>query len=67
LAVYENPLPGGHSFKMPTRQIKEWIRQAAEKAHPRLYKRLSVDIQSWRQGPVTHRLYAPVKILVDAS
>ena len=67
LAVYEKPLVGGRAFQMPDRQIREWIRQAAEKAHPRLYKRLTVAVQPWKSGSVTHRLFAPVQILVDAS
>ena len=67
VAVYETPLAGGRTFRMPARQIREWIRQAAEKAHPRLYKRLSVDIGRWITGRVSSKLHAPVKILVDAS
>lgn len=66
VAVYETPLAGGRPFRMPDRQIKEWIRQAAAKAHPRLYKRLSVDIGRWTTGRVSNKLHAPVKILVDA-
>ena len=67
VAVYETPLAGGQTFRMPERQIREWIRQAAAKAHPRLYKRLSVDIGRWTTGRVSNKLHAPVKILVDAS
>ena len=67
VAVYETPLPGGKTFRMPDRQIKEWIRQAAAKAHPRLYKRLSVDIGQWITGRVSNKLHAPVKVLVDAN
>ncbi len=67
VAVYETPLAGGQTFRMPPRQIKEWIRQAAAKAHPRLYKRLSVDIGQWTTGRVSSKLHVPVKILVDAN
>lgn len=67
LAVYETPLRGGRPYRMPGRMIREWIRQAAEKAHPRLYKRLSVEIQPWIVGHASHKMYAPVKVLVDAT
>jgi hypothetical protein len=66
-AVYEQPLPGGRPFQMPDRQINEWIRQAALKAHPRLYKRLTVNIDRWRSGHASKKLFAPVKIFIDAS
>jgi hypothetical protein len=67
VAVYETPLGGDKTFRMPARQIKEWIRQAAAKSHPRLYKRLSVDIGPWSIGRVSSKYYAPVRILVDAT
>jgi hypothetical protein len=67
VAVYETPMPGGRSYQMPARQIKEWIRQAAEKAHPRLYKRLTVNIQPWESGRVSHKLFAHVQVLIDAA
>lgn len=67
VAVYEKPIPGGHAYKMPTRQVYEWVRQAAAKAHPRLYKRLQVDLQPWQQGRTSKKLFAHLKIMVDAN
>lgn len=64
VAVYERP---GRMIKMPDRMITEWIRKAAEKSHPRLYKRMTVNIQPWTTGRVSHKLFAPVKILIDAT
>jgi hypothetical protein len=67
LAVYEKPLAAQRNYRMPDRHIAEWIKQAAAKAHPRLYKRLSVQIHPWKQGGFTHKLFAPVTVFVDAS
>lgn len=67
VAVYERPTLGGKPYQAPERQIKEWIRQAALRAHPRLYKRLTVNIEPWIIGRKSRRLFAPVKIIVDAS
>jgi hypothetical protein len=67
LAVYETPIQGGQSYRMPRRQIIEWIRQAAHKAHPRLYKRLKVDVSPWESGHASHKLYAPVKIYIEVG
>lgn len=67
VAVYEKPIAGGHSFKMPTRQVHEWVRQAAAKAHPRLYKRLRVSLQPWKNGHSSKKLFAPLHITVDAN
>lgn len=66
VAVYEQPLPGGRSFKMPERQIAEWVRQAAQKAHPRLYKRINMQVDPWRMGHASRKLFAPLRIFVDA-
>jgi hypothetical protein len=66
-AVYETPLAGGRSFRMPERQVREWIRQAAAKAHPRLYRRMSVQIGLWTHGHASQKLYLPVQIQVDAK
>lgn len=67
VAVYATPMGRGRSFQMPERQIREWIRQAAESAHPRLYKRMNVNIEPWITGRVSHKLFAPVKITIDAA
>lgn len=67
VAVYEKPLGGTQTYRMPNRQITEWIRQAANRAHPRLYKRLSVQIGQWKQGGFTRKLFTPVNIGVDAN
>ena len=67
MAVYERPLPGGKAYRMPNRQVTEWIRQASVKAHPRLYKRLTLNIEPWRMGHTSRKLFAPVKVLVDAT
>lgn len=67
VAVYEKPVPGsGRAYRMPPRQITAWVKQAADKAHPRLYKRVRVDVQPWTVGRVSHKLFAPVKVVVDA-
>jgi hypothetical protein len=67
VAVYEKPLGGDKTYRMPNRQISEWIRQAANRAHPRLYKRLTVQIGKWQQGGFTHKLFTPVTVVVDAN
>jgi hypothetical protein len=67
VGVYETPMKGGRAYRMPDRQIKEWIRQAAASAHPKLYKRMTVNILPWTSGRVSNRLLAPVKITIDAS
>lgn len=67
VAVYEKPLPGGRAYRMPDRQIKSWIKLAADKAHPRLYKRIRVAVQPWQAGRVSKKLFAPVKVIVDAA
>lgn len=67
VAVYEKPISGGQSFKMPSRQVHEWVRLAAAKAHPRLYKRLRVNLQPWKHGHASKKLFAPLHISVDAS
>lgn len=66
VAVYEKPIAGGESYRMPTRQVQEWVRQAAAKAHPRLYKRLQVNVQPWKHGHASKKLFAPLHITVDA-
>lgn len=66
VAVYETPMAGGKGFRMPERQIKDWIRVAAESAHPRLYKRMTVNIGPWKTGKLSHRLLTPVQITIDA-
>lgn len=67
VAVYETPMKGGRGYRMPDRQIKEWIRQAAESAHPKLYKRMTVNIGPWTSGRISNKLLAPVRISIDAS
>lgn len=67
VAVYEKQLASGRVYRMPSRQIMEWIRQAANKAHPRLYKRMTIDIRPWKVGGFTHKQFAPVFIQVDAA
>jgi hypothetical protein len=67
VAVYEKPLDSTQTYRMPNRQISEWIRQAANRAHPRLYTRLSVEIGQWKQGGFTRKLFTPVHITVDAN
>ena len=67
VAVYETPMRGGRGYRMPERQIREWIRQAAETAHPKLYKRMTVNIEPWKSGHVSNKLLAPVRITIDAS
>jgi hypothetical protein len=67
LAVYEKPMPGGGAYKMSERQIRTWIKMVADKTHPRLYKRLQVDVQPWRVGRVSKKLFAAVHIIVDAE
>lgn len=68
VAVYEKPLPGEDAgYKMSERQIKSWVRLAAERAHPRLPKRVAVDVGPWQFGRVSKKLFAPVHIVVDAE
>jgi hypothetical protein len=67
VAVYEKPLPSGNAYKMSEKQIRSWIKLAADKAHPRLYKRVRVDIEPWRVGRASKKLFAPVRIVVDAA
>jgi len=67
LAVYEKPLTGTKTYRMPARQIQDWVRQAANRAHPRLYKRLKMEVGAWEMGKRTQKLFAPVKIFIDAS
>jgi hypothetical protein len=66
LAVYETPIQGGQAHRMSDRQIREWVRQAALRAHPRLYTRLEVNIGKWTGGRVSQKQFVPVQILVDA-
>ena len=67
LAVYEKPIPGGAKpYRMNKRQIVAWIKNAADRAHPRLYRRLRVDVQPWLVGRVSHKQMCPVKVYVDA-
>lgn len=68
VAVYEKPIPAsGEAYRMSRRQIVSWIKQASDRAHPRLYRRLQVDVQPWQVGRVSRKLFAPVRVLVDAA
>src|SRR6516165_11919343 len=58
IAVYEKPIPGtGQAFRMPPKQARAWVKYAADRVHPRLYRRLTVDSGSWEQGRVSHKLF----------
>lgn len=68
VAVYEKPLGGtGQAYKMDRKQIVTWVKHAAEQAHPRLHRRMNVQVLPWRMGRVSHKLFAPVKITVEAA
>lgn len=67
IAVYEKPVPGGRSYRMPDRQIRAWVKLSADRAHPRLHKRLRVEVQPWRMGHASNKLFAPVRVTVIAD
>jgi len=68
VAVYEKPIPqSGQSYRPPARRISAWVKHAADKAHPRLYRRLSLNVEPWRAGHASHKLFCPVTVTVDAS
>jgi hypothetical protein len=68
VGVYEHPRTDrGQGYRMPERQIREWIRHAAHVAHPRLYKRMTVDVGRWQDGRFSNKVFAPVSIVVDAK
>jgi hypothetical protein len=68
VAVYEKPVQRtGQAYRMTDRQIRVWIKQAADRAHPRLYRRMRVQTGPWQQGRVSQKLYSPVTIRIDAN
>jgi hypothetical protein len=68
VAVYEKPIPGsGRAYRMPAQQIRAWVHHAAEQAHPRLPRRLSIAIQPWQGGRVSQKTFCPVLVNVDAQ
>lgn len=67
MAVYEKPIPDtGQSYRPAPRRISAWVKHAADRAHPRLYKRIHVDMEPWRVGHSSSKLFCPVRITVDA-
>ena len=70
VAVYETPIArtgAGRAYRMPERQIRAWIKTAADRVHPRLYRRVRVDVKPWKMGWVSKRVFCPVMINVDAG
>lgn len=68
IAVYEKPIPGsGRAYRMPEKQIRSWVKVAADRSHPRLYRRVRVDVEPWKVGHATNKAYCPVLVSVDAT
>lgn len=66
VAVYEKPISGrGQGYRMDAKQIATWVKLAADRAHPRLYRRYKVNVLPWITGHASHKLFAPVKIVVQ--
>lgn len=67
IAVYEKPLPGvGQGYRMSAKQIRAWVKQAADRIHPKLYRRMAIEVEPWTTGRFSHKLFCPVNVIVDA-